>query len=89
LRNLGVPEEHERLLEGVIEDIWGRMAEWGISVISSAEPSFRIGDALSPRTIARELGVDYMIQGSVRGAADRIEVSLQLVDVEIGVHVWS
>jgi adenylate cyclase len=89
LRNLGVPEEHERLLEGVIEDICGRMAEWGISVISSAEPSFRIGDALSPRTIARELGVDYMIQGSVRGAADRIEVSLQLVDVEIGVHVWS
>ena len=89
LRNLGVLEEHQRHLEGVVEDICDHMAKWGISIIGSAEVPIRTADTLVPRTIAQELGVGYMIQGSVRGTADRIAVSLQLIDVETGAQVWS
>jgi adenylate cyclase len=89
LRNLGVLEEHERHLEGVVEDICDHMAKWGISIIGSADAPIRTADALVPRTIAQELGVGYMIQGNVRGTAGRIAVSLQLIDVEYGVRVWS
>jgi adenylate cyclase len=89
LRNLDVPEEHERLLEGVIEDICGHMARWGISMIGPAEAPVRIGDSLGPRTIARELGVSYLIQPSARRARNQIEVNLQLIEAEIGIHVWS
>ena len=65
------------------------MAKWGIAIVGSAEVPIRTSEALVPRTTAQELGVAYMIQGSVHGTADRIAVSLQLIDVENGVQVWS
>jgi adenylate cyclase len=91
LRNLGAPEEHERLVEGVIEDIAAYLARWRVSVVGSDEAPFHIGDSLNPRNTLRasEFGVGYLIQGSIRGAAEQIEVNLQLIEVEIGVHVWS
>jgi hypothetical protein len=43
----------------------------------------------SVRDLARELGVAYMIQGSIRGTTGRIGVSAQLIDTESGAHLWA
>jgi adenylate cyclase len=44
---------------------------------------------MGPVAIASRFGVGYVLQGSMRGAADRIELSLQLMDGQTGVHLWS
>ena len=89
LRNLGVTEEHERLAEAVIEDISDALSQQGIAIIGGADPAFHVADTQSPRTIGRELGVGYVIQGSVRGGVDRTAVNLQLINLESGVHLCS
>jgi len=87
LRNFGVAEEHERLAEGIIEDVSDELSQQGISVVGSADAPLPAADAPKTRSIAHELGVSYVIQGSIRGAADRTVVNLQLINVETGVHV--
>jgi len=89
LRNLGVLPDHERLAESVIEDIAAGLLFWGAVVISHAEDVYRQSNQNGPVAIARELGVGYALQPSVRGAADHIGLNLQLMDGETGVHLLS
>jgi adenylate cyclase len=46
------------------------------------------GKAIDVRQVGRELGVKYIIEGSVRKAGDRIRITAQLIDAESGAHVW-
>ena len=45
--------------------------------------------AVDAREIGRELGIRYLIEGSVRRSADQVQVNVQLVDAESGVHLWA
>ena len=47
------------------------------------------GKAVDMKQVGRELGVRYVLQGSVRKAANRVRISGQLVDATIGAHVWA
>jgi adenylate cyclase len=89
LRNLGVPKEHEYLLEAITEDISTDLPQYMGPFVVVSDALRRDGDPASPRDIARELGVGYVIQGSARGIVDRVALNLQLMDVETGVHLWS
>jgi adenylate cyclase len=51
-------------------------------------PSFTIS-AVDVRQIGRELGVRYLMEGSVRKAGDRVRITAQLVDAETGAHLWA
>jgi len=90
LRNLAVPKDHEYLVEGIPEDIATDLSHYpGSFVVDSPEALRRAGDSPSTRDIARELGVVYAIQGSIRGVVDQLSVNLQLIDAETGVRLWS
>jgi TolB-like protein len=60
-----------------------------LTVVGLPEAGGRGGDAGSLRAIGRELGIRYVLDGSIRGIADRLAVNLQLIDVGPGVHLWS
>ena len=47
------------------------------------------GRAVDVKQVGRELGVRYVLEGSVRRAADRVRVVGQLIDAESGAHVWA
>jgi adenylate cyclase len=47
------------------------------------------GKAVRVQDIARELGVAYVVEGSVRRAADRVRINAQLVDAATGSHLWA
>src|SRR6185503_1958835 len=47
------------------------------------------GKAVKAQAVAREFGVDYVAEGSVRKAADRVRVTIQLIDGETETHVWA
>lgn len=75
--------------DGIHEELISRLAE----VRSIAVPSRTTVDryretTLSTRDIAQELGVDYVIEGSVRHSTDRVLITLQLIDGETDNHIW-
>ncbi|MFL5284365.1 MAG: adenylate/guanylate cyclase domain-containing protein [Rhodopila sp.] len=92
LRNLGVPEEHAYLAESIPEDIASDLEQLfrdtGPFVVDFPEALRREGNATSPRDIARQLGLAYVIYGSIRGIIGRLALNLQVVDVETGAHLW-
>jgi len=47
------------------------------------------GKAIKARQVAREFGVDYVVEGSVRKVADRVRVTIQLIDGETETHIWA
>src|SRR5258706_531245 len=47
------------------------------------------GKAIDIRRVGRELGVRYVLEGSVRRAASRVRITVQLIDATAGVHLWS
>jgi adenylate cyclase len=58
--------------------------------VASRSASFRYRDgSVDPREIGRQLGVDAILEGSVRKAGDTLRVGAQLVDAETGFHVWA
>ncbi len=89
LRNLGVSEEHEHLVEGITEDLTADLSQLHGSFVVGGPEALHRNSLASPRDVARALGVAYVIQGSIRGTVDRIGVNAQLIDTESGAHMWA
>jgi TolB-like protein/Flp pilus assembly protein TadD len=75
---------------GITEEITTKLARiGGLRVASrSAAARYRTSD-LGPRAIARELGVDYLLEGSVRRAGERVKIAAQLVAADSGFQTWA
>ena len=76
--------------DGIVEDITaalGRFRSFAVVARSSAF-AYR-GRTLDIREVARELGVRYLLEGSVRRAGDRLRITAELVDGETGAQLWS
>ncbi len=76
--------------EGLAEELIHALAQLPELKVSARTSSFAYeGRDTDARTIARELGVEAVIEGSVRAAGKRIRVTAQLVEGKTGFHVWS
>ena len=83
-------KDQEYFSDGVTEEILNLLADVpGIRVTSRTSSfSFR-GQQLDLRTIAHRLGVNYVVEGSVQSAGDRVRITAQLIDVATDAHLWS
>jgi adenylate cyclase len=61
----------------------------GLAVIGRQSAFAYKGKANDLRTVGRELGVRYVLEGSVRLAANRVRVNAQLIEADTGTHVWA
>lgn len=88
--NLGSDPEHDFLADGVTEDIITALARlrW-LFVIARNSTFVYKGKAADVRQVARDLGVRYVLEGSVRTAGRRIRITGQLIDAETGKHIWA
>ena len=90
LANLSGDPDQEFFADGLSEDLIAELSRYRhLSVVAyrtTADYKGRTGD---PRQVGRELGVDFLIEGSVRRAAARVRVAVQLIDAETGAHVWA
>jgi adenylate cyclase len=88
--NMGGDIEQEYFADGVADDIITELARVRSLFVIARNSSFVYkGRAIDVRQIARELGVRYILEGSVRRGADRLRVTAQLVDAETGNHLWA
>ena len=87
---LGGEREPEVLGDGIAEDLITRLATCRDFPVIARNSSFAYkGRSVDVKTIGRELGVGYLIEGSVRSAGTRVRITAQLVDARTGHHVWA
>jgi len=89
-QNLGGDSEAEFFLDSLAEDLITGLARarWFSVVARNTSFSYK-GKAADSKQIGRELGVRYMVEGSLRKAGNRARVSCQLVEVASGQHLWA
>ena len=90
LANVTGDKEQEYFSDGVTDDIITELSRFGELFVIARSSSFSYkGRAVKVQEIATDLGVRYVLDGSVRAAGDRIRISAQLIDAETGHHIWS
>ena len=88
--NMSGDPEQEYFSDGITEDIITDLSKVsGLSVIARHSSFSYKGKPLKVQQIGRELGVDFMLEGSVRKAGARVRVTGQLVNCKKGSHVWA
>jgi len=88
--NLSGDPEQEYFADGIVEDIITELARFSELFVTARNSSFQYkGRATDVRQIGRELGVRYVLEGSVRRGGDRLRISTQLIDAATGAHLWA
>jgi TolB-like protein/class 3 adenylate cyclase len=88
--NLSGEARWERLADGLTEDIISDLSRFRELFVIARNSTFVYkGQPTDVRQIGRELGVQYVLEGSLQFDTDRIRVTAQLIDATIGNHVWS
>jgi len=88
--NMSGDPEQEFFADGLTEDIITELSRFHDLLVISRNSTFVYkGKAVKVRDVAREFGVDYVIEGSVRKAGDRVRVTVQLIDAETDRHIWA
>src|SRR5262245_18589183 len=88
--NLSSHPEQEYLVDGIVEDIITELSRFSELFVIARNSSFQYkGRAVDVRQVGRELGVRYVLEGSVRRGGDRIRISAQLIDASTGAHRWA
>ncbi|MGY4500533.1 TolB-like protein [Bradyrhizobium sp. GM24.11] len=89
-QNLSADPEQEYFADGVVEDITMALSLFRWLFVIARNSSFTYkGRAVDVKQIGRELGVRYVLEGSVRKAGTRIRIAGQLIDAETGAHLWA
>jgi len=90
LANMSGDPEQEFFADGLTEDIITELSRFRDLLVISRNSTFVYkGKAVKLQEVAREFGVDYILEGSVRKSGDRIRVTVQLIDAETDRHVWA
>jgi len=89
-QNLSGDPEQEYFADGVVEDIIRALSRMRWLFVIARGSSFAYkGRAVDVKQVARELGVRYVLEGSVRKAASRVRIAGQLIDGSTGAHLWA
>ncbi|WP_147145681.1 winged helix-turn-helix domain-containing protein [Reyranella soli] len=89
-QNLSGDPEQAYFAEGVVEDIITALSRLRWLFVIARNSSFTYQSrSVDVRQIGRELGVGYLLEGSVRKAAGRIRITGQLIDARTGAHLWA
>lgn len=88
--NMSSDPEQEYFADGLTEDLITDLSKVpGLFVISRHSSFAFKGRAIDIRAVARDLGVRFVVEGSVRRAAARVRINVQLIDAEDGTHLWA
>lgn len=88
--NMSSDPEQEFLADGTCEDILTALSKVPELFVIARNSTFKYkGQAVDVREVGRELGVAFVLEGSVRRIGERIRITAQLIDTRSGAHVWA
>jgi TolB-like protein len=89
-RNLSADLEQEFFSDGIADDIITELSRSRSLLVTARNSSFAYrGQPANVKRVARELGVRYVVEGSVRRDAGRVRINAQLLEAETGNHIWA
>jgi TolB-like protein len=88
--NLSGDPEQEYFSDGISEDIIAALSKlrWFFVIARNSSFTFK-GKAVHMKQVAEDLGVGYVVEGSVRKSGERVRITAQLNDVATGSHIWA
>ena len=88
--NLGGDPEQQYFADGITDDLTTDLSHVPDSFVIARDTAFTFkGRQVDAKAIGRELGVRYMLEGSVRRAGEKVEINAQLISTETGAHLWA
>jgi adenylate cyclase len=89
-QNMSGDPEQEYFADGIVDEIITALSRFhGLFVIARNSSFAYKGRAVDMKQIRRELGVRYVLEGSVRKAGNRVRITGQLIDASTGIHLWA
>src|SRR5215471_6364291 len=89
-QNMSGDAEQEYFADGIVEDIITALSRFNSLFVIARNSSFTYkGRAVDVKQVGRELGVRYVLEGSVRKSGNRVRITGQLVDATTGAHLWA
>jgi TolB-like protein len=89
-QNMSGDPEQEYFADGVVEDIITALSRFKSLFVIARNSSFTYkGKTVDVKQVGRELGVRYVLEGSVRKSGNRVRITGQLVDTAVGAHLWA
>ncbi|MBV9201781.1 MAG: hypothetical protein JO320_25360 [Alphaproteobacteria bacterium] len=87
---MSTDSEQEFFADGIAEDVITALSRYPSLFVIARNSSFTYkGRAVDVKQVGRELGVRYVLEGSLRKSGNRVRVTAQLVEAETGKHVWA
>ena len=88
--NLSGDPEQDYFADGIVEELTNALSRvrWFFVIARNSSFTYK-GRAVDVRQVGRELGVRYVLEGSVRKAGGRVRIAAELVETEAGAHVWA
>jgi adenylate cyclase len=89
-QNMSGDPEQEYFVDGMVEEIITALSRirWLFVIARNSSFTYK-GQAVDVKQVGRELGVRYVLEGSVRKAAGRVRITGQLIDAATGTHLWA
>jgi adenylate cyclase len=88
--NMSGDPEQEYFADGITEDLTTALSRFDWLFVIARNSAFTYkGEAVDVKRVGRELGVRYVLEGSVRRMGDRVRINAQLIDAGTGRHVWA
>ena len=88
--NVGGDTEQAYFADGLVEEIITELSRFRRMFVIARNTSFSFrGKSVDATRVARELGVHFLLEGSVRKAGNRVRIAAQLIDGQTGLHVWA
>jgi TolB-like protein/class 3 adenylate cyclase len=89
-QNMSGDPEQEYFVDGMVEEITTALSRIGWLFVIARNSSFTYkGHAVDATQVGRELGVRYLLEGSLRKAGKRVRITAQLIDATSGAHLWA
>jgi adenylate cyclase len=88
--NVSGDPEQEYFVDGITEDIITALSKWCWFLVIARNSTFAYkGKSVDLKEVGRELGVRYVLEGSMRRAGERVRISSQLINAATGTHLWA
>jgi adenylate cyclase len=89
-QNMSGDPEQEYFADGIVEDIITALSRFKSLFVIARNSTFTYkGNAVDIKQVGRELGVRYVLEGSIRKAGNRLRITGQLIDAISGAHIWA
>jgi adenylate cyclase len=88
--NVSGDPEQEYFVDGITEDIITALSKWRWFLVIARNSTFAYKEkSVDLREVGRELGVRYVLEGSMRRVGERVRISSQLINITTGTHLWA